>query len=1005
MINPKIIKSQSQLTIILVVITLSVFLLPISPFSDISDLTQSSNNTGEDEATNLQYSSRTGPWIIPSISDTGDPITVNQFANYNETEVEVSVNGSTPLYMDSVWQMYQYRASVYNLTDTKEWIVNGSFEEAYNPWVNDSNDNDGVGEYINNMVTYWTGDPAHAGEPTGGDKCIYMQLDGNLTAGNYYYDLGDSVYWYEDVLIDRDHPSYAALSFVYYLNKGYQGTPPKLDLYFYINDTPVYSFKLRNMILSNWQTSGVITTVGFDTLAKVLDDYIPGVVRFMVSLNITGDISPGSGETGADSQQIYVDNVTLSMMSHAYPSALKLQTRLRANNGNTGNFSIIDTDYGTGNIIINPSPYLTTTVIYEYVDVDYFTNSSNSVSLKCDMTSYATKLRDTQTDRQSVSSYGAKFSASNGTYISWECYYLVSIPGDYGVNFWNFTKSIDWNLTQIYNPSMVSVIDYVEGGNIGDNYVLINMTIGGSEGFWELHFSSPNYVEESWNQIQDGTSWYNTTLLLVGNTTRGVGQLLMRGVGQPQANLTVFDPHGNVWYSEFSSVDALTGRVNFSNHLVTTSTYGGTYASVILWHNGTEAGYFGNDFLIIHNSGLTPESSEYELEAGEATSSYIKVRFRDLDNGTDIYYPDVIPQEPSITGNWTGASSVEFSWLVTGGEAWYVGSYDISGLSAGYYYTTITAVADGYADTSTGSPAEVNTTVKISIVLETNYDLSQAVVLVSYDDQANFSVYYNYYDGVSWTKVPGAQVELSYLGATWSGGYIVQETANSYVVILNTQGVDAGSYYPVWVNATAPGYESQKTTITVSVKGLPTSLIAEESTLTVEPGEDAVFEAIFNDNLHGEGITGANITYDWYGDSGQFEEVGDGVYRLTIPTNSLDEGTYYINVTASLKNYESQSLQFSLVIVVPRQDGGISSTAFIGLAAAVGIALTSFFTWYAHFRIPLVVRIINRNISQIKTGQIPPPSNMPLREEKVKSLVDEGLKEDLKILVKILEGI
>jgi hypothetical protein len=82
----------------------------------------------------------------------------------------------------------------------------------------------------------------------------------------------------------------------------------------------------------------------------------------------------------------------------------------------------------------------------------------------------------------------------------------------------------------------------------------------------------------------------------------------------------------------------------------------------------------------------------------------------------------------------------------------------------------------------------------------------------------------------------------------------------------------------------------------------------------------------------------------------------------------------------------------------PSEAGGVSTTAFIGLAAAVGIALATFFLWYAHFRVPLIVRIISRNIGQIKAGRTPPPSNMPPREERVKSLIDEGLKEDSKIL-------
>ncbi|MFX0185955.1 MAG: hypothetical protein ACFE95_22955, partial [Candidatus Hodarchaeota archaeon] len=104
--------------------------------------------------------------------------------------------------------------------------------------------------------------------------------------------------------------------------------------------------------------------------------------------------------------------------------------------------------------------------------------------------------------------------------------------------------------------------------------------------------------------------------------------------------------------------------------------------------------------------------------------------------------------------------------------------------------------------------------------------------------------------------------------------------------------------------------------IAVNVIPISTALNADETILTKEIGETALFNVIFIDVNQDSGITGANLTYVWENGSGQLVEEGDGNYSLTIPTNSLDIGIYPINVTASLENFESQSIQLILEIIL-----------------------------------------------------------------------------------------
>ncbi|MEX2738948.1 MAG: hypothetical protein Q6356_007770, partial [Candidatus Wukongarchaeota archaeon] len=88
-------------------------------------------------------------------------------------------------------------------------------------------------------------------------------------------------------------------------------------------------------------------------------------------------------------------------------------------------------------------------------------------------------------------------------------------------------------------------------------------------------------------------------------------------------------------------------------------------------------------------------------------------------------------------------------------------------------------------------------------------------------------------------------------------------------------------------------------------------------------------------------------------------------------------------------------LQLSLVIEVPSEgggDGGVSTTAFIGLAAAVGGALAAFFLLYGRTSVSPAVRAINKNIDQLENGKTPPQRPISTREEKVSSILDERFK-------------
>ena len=107
--------------------------------------------------------------------------------------------------------------------------------------------------------------------------------------------------------------------------------------------------------------------------------------------------------------------------------------------------------------------------------------------------------------------------------------------------------------------------------------------------------------------------------------------------------------------------------------------------------------------------------------------------------------------------------------------------------------------------------------------------------------------------------------------------------------------------------------------IALYITPISTTLTVDETTLTKEIGETAMFRVTFKDSKD-FGITGANISYLWDYGSGQLLEEGDGVYTLSLKTSPLTKGTYHINITASLTNYAVKGLQVSLIIV-PKTTG------------------------------------------------------------------------------------
>ncbi|MFB0544898.1 MAG: hypothetical protein ACETVN_04225, partial [Asgard group archaeon] len=166
-----------------------------------------------------------------------------------------------------------------------------------------------------------------------------------------------------------------------------------------------------------------------------------------------------------------------------------------------------------------------------------------------------------------------------------------------------------------------------------------------------------------------------------------------------------------------------------------------------------------------------------------------------------------------------------------------------------------------------------------------------------------------------------------------------------YNFTINTDYLDLGTYY-INVTTSKENHDSCSLQLTLEVISVSTALNADKIALSEEIGETAVFQITFSD-AQGSGITGANLTYEWDYGSGQLEELGEGFYKLTIKTSSLDEGTYYINITASLKNYMPQSLQLLLMLKATFMDQFLDYLPYLilmAIGAFASVVLSRFYS-------------------------------------------------------------
>ncbi len=589
------------------------------------------------------------------------------------------------------------------------------------------------------------------------------------------------------------------------------------------------------------------------------------------------------------------------------------------------------------------------------------------------------------------------------------CIYAGTFTGtaeDIRVDIWNGTtwvnifsklNSTAWNNVSIssYADSPIFTIRFVDQGSDGNensweiDVALIYVWQEASEPF-ELD------LEIRWIGLDTSESYYNLSIYCgTFTTTEALEVWIWSGFGW---DLIISSLTPSSWnnFTITSYVFSSTVIIRFLGAVVQSDVQSSSWnidASIIFgWTPGITATVYtseGNakvedDVLDEFNetgTGTIPtalNAPHPTLTREPGIEATFEVTFRDT-------YHDVNITNANVTYEWdNGTGSFVYDANEVGNGV-YNFTINTTSLDVGTYYINVNATKENYDNQTLLLTLEI-------VPISTTLTVDKAVLIIEHGETAVYN--FNFSAKNQGFEITGANLTYEW---DYGSGELVELGDGVYRLNILTDSVDVGSYY-IDVNATLEKCESQLLQLTLEVLPISTILTADKVTLTKEHGQIAVFNVTFSTESLGYGVTGANLTYVWDYGSGELVEVGDGIYRLTISEsiiNSLEKGTYSIDITASLKNYESQSLQLSLVIEVPSGgggDGGVSTTAFIGLAAAVGGALAGFFLLYGRTGVSPAVRAINKNIDQLENGKTPPQRPISTREEKVSSILDERFK-------------
>ena len=635
----------------------------------------------------------------------------------------------------------------------------------------------------------------------------------------------------------------------------------------YLNGIDVrFSEKLTDLVENNtvYQSSIPLFTA---------EDYgfsLPGTISILFGVDFGNSPINPSGFF-----KLFFDNITFSLSTIPKPSQINLKIV-----DNTNSFvetPINDIEQGKGTITLQNTWKGAPMGAYHLFG--FSTNSSGTILLNSKFFVTATSLTNTKTQLGDI---GSEFQVENNTKTKWTMYIPVILPGAYYNGYYfNISKPLNWNITEVIDPYLNNRIDDVIGTGYGNtSFTIPNHIL--NNGLWKFVAEAPNYVNEVNIYKKNGLDWIQNSTFQINDKLKinaSIATELISDITLTRACLQIFYPNGNLFYTENASV-ASDAIVEFSEIIFgANNASAGNYIIYVKWSNQedsmSQVGFYVTNFVVVHQTELTAITPYFELYVGDPL--LVRVQFIDLDLNTSIPFATVI----------YNSSFGSFGIMIYQGSGIYFAEIDTNSLELGDYYFSFNATRDFYQS-------------------QIKYDLIHLRIIaqplaLEVPKDAVYSIGNDY--AICQINVTGAftysLIWNASVSTNWLNPYSVIDHYNgTYTLNFSTYNLPSKGIietFTVSVYANKTDYGDTTGFITIIVNPIETEVSVSQSVINANLEE--IIDINVNYSILGSEliIQGANCSVDWIG-SYNITPEGDG-FIVSLDTATLSIDTY----TAILK--------------------------------------------------------------------------------------------------------
>ncbi|MFX1322718.1 MAG: hypothetical protein ACFFAQ_13860 [Promethearchaeota archaeon] len=630
-----------------------------------------------------------------------------------------------------------------------------------------SSKNFGPGQIANNTAMYVT----LLGEP-------YRDVGYPMSATYYEDDFSEI---YQNITIPRGSVIDGYVSFDYYAESAMDSN--ENFLYCEINNKKIYSKGLGDIVEAGrqtWHHSGKIYLDLWINTSNIFEN-IQNNQNFNISIGIMSGASVTySGFDDLFQQIFWFDNVSLVLTTLANSSQNGINLELNGQNLTEGN------EWGIASTIFNGN-WETNPVI--------LTVNTTSPSLKFELDTTLYGFHEVTSKINQQNEEGISYTILNNGTIFCEFYHNFYMPSFYSEFEFIVDKPSNWKIISILDPTFL--LTSFEGGNYGDDYIKVNKSHAKYPGWWKVRAILPNYILDKNTYVSKNGQWdiidFNSGDFGKIKTQINYSNDIPAGLDQTIANLTIYNPQGDIWYEETKAPES-NGTVIFSQFSISSvNTTGGIYNFTLFWNNGTSLGGLKSYFIVIHESYITllkPDDAKEDLITGGSVGDIIPLRVfvRDFEN--NITLSDVV-----VSFNWSSGTR----YMTQAALGIYEAVLDTGDLGTlGLYSIVIKMNKTGYTIS--------NITLSINLGEDTilqRLDSESHIIL-----NANSTIKFYYYADFDEEGIPGAYVTVNISNPSY---YTVHDLSDGYYEIeFNTAFIDTPGTYMLEFDFSAPGYEEQR---------------------------------------------------------------------------------------------------------------------------------------------------------------------------------------------------